>query len=276
MSETVATSTTASELIGEPAPPKKTRPKLPPGVTVQPVRPGATWGIHPVDGLGIRLTDAKALETPGEAPAPTPDKPPTPPAPTPPIELSPAPEKPSAPQAPPASPEPVPLVTEEKPGPSKPAPDFSDLPKSDGPGPAPGGNEQPSGNPADALKSHKALGEIVHRMIEMFCVMIFGTDFQTSDGERNALIQAWADAFDWWQIRVLNPAERLAAAYSAYFFARIGAVIAWFKNRKSKKPTPQPPQPEQAPIDVQSKVTPEPEKKSEPANTADKNSPFFA
>lgn len=247
---TDAQTVSASELIGEPAPPKKTRPKLPPGVVVQPVKPGASWGIHPVDGLGIRLTDAKLLETPGETPTPAPQ--PTP---------APAPEPVPQP-APAPTPQPAPAPAAPAPEPTK-TPDFSDLPPgNNGPQPAPGQQQQEFSNPADAMKSHRALGEIVHRMIEMFCVLIFGTDFKTEDKEQNALINAWAEAFDWWQVQVLNPAERLAAAYSAYFFARIGAVVAWFKNRKKKKPA-EGKTPEAKTVDVESEVIPE--KKPEPA-----------
>lgn len=234
MSEAVATS--ASELIGGNATVKKQRAPWPDGVPLVEVYPGSKLYRHPVDKAMIKPADAIALGAKwpmAVSAAPI-------------IEIK-------AEPTPTPQPEPQPQPTPNPQPEQKPTPDFSDLPPGNGNAAPREQQQEQTGNPADALKSHRALGEIIHRMIEMLCVLVFGTDFQTNDGERNALIQAWADAFEWWQISVFNPAEQLAAAYSAYFFARIGAVMAWFKNRKKKK---QPPATEQPPITVEAEVTP--------------------
>jgi hypothetical protein len=232
MSESVA-HVSASELLGGNPPEKKQRPPWPPGEPLKESYSGSGLYRHPVDKAFIKREDAIALG----APAPTVATPQPAPAPQP----SPAPEP---------QPEPRPETA--------PGPDFSDLPNGD-PGGDFAGEQQAQPNLADAVNSHRALGGIFHGTIETMLTMFFGDAFKTNERERNELVEAWAAAFEWWEIRVLNPAERLAAAYGGYMTARAATLISWFKNRSKKRK-------ERAEtVNVESEVN------AEPDNTAPEN-----
>jgi hypothetical protein len=245
-----APSVSASELIGGNPPQKKSRPPLPPGFTVKPVYAGASYGIHPVDKMGIKLTDAKLLETPlpaGSKP-PKPEPPPT-------IPLPPLPPDPDENQ----------LRTEPcatcgratvgsagetcgeckakstAPNPSGPAPDFSDLPKSESE-PAPGGEHQEQAQPSEAelLTAYEQMGAMFWDSVIRLMAALFG-DFwlpKTADERKMVL-----DALTGWMKSVafaaFTPIQNLWMAIGLYSMPRMPKtfqqIIAWWKSRKNKK-----------------------------------------
>lgn len=207
----------ASDLVNSP-PVKKPRPPLPPGFKVQPAYPGATYGWHPVDKLLINLEKAKGLETPGNEPTPPP---------------APAPEPvPLVTEIPTPAPEPTP-IPEPEPTPG-PTPDFSDIGgPSNGAG-IPGAQAQPQDR-EQARKSYTAVGSMLHTTISKICASIFGKSFESDEREHSAIVETWVDCLEFWNVRVLNPVERLAMAYGNYFFARSMAVVKWWMDRKKKK-----------------------------------------
>jgi hypothetical protein len=227
--ETNAPEVSASQILGGSPPPKKSRPPLPPGVTVKPVYPGASYGIHPVDKMGIKLTDAKLLETPLAGGS----KPP---------ELEPQP--PTTPTTPAPAPDPTPqpeIKTESQP--TGAAPDFSDLPNGDG-GAAPGTDQEKEPTHEEVLSAYAQMaGMCFDSVIVLFCIL-FGDFWQpkTAD-ERKMVIGAIVAYFDSIVAPVLTPLQNLWMAIGFYCMPRIPQSLkkiwAWWKARGKKKPEPE-------------------------------------
>jgi hypothetical protein len=208
MSEPVS-NVSASELLGGEPTQKKSRPAWPSDVPYKEHFPGAGYARHPIDKAFISLDAAVALgaqRPSASAPAPMPQPAPAP-KPTP-------------------QPEPQPEPHNE------PAPDFSDLPNGDGPG-----NEQheETSDPEERMKSHRAMGTMLHNTISGVASGIFGPEWLSDEREESMIVTAWADALEYLEVRVLNPVERLAAAYGTYGFARCMTIIRWFKARKAAR-----------------------------------------
>lgn len=245
-----AVSTTAEELLGGTPPAKKQRPLLPPGVKVKPVYPGATYGIHPVDKMGIKLVDAEKLETPLPAGA-TPPPPPTPTTTTPPPP-APEPEKPK--------PEPEPEMK------TGDAPDFSDLPKSDAPGngATPGTDQQQTEPTPDEMRTaygHMA-GMLWDSIIRLLAALFGDFWLPKTPDERKMVIDSFVTYFDSVAMQALTPLQNLWMAISLYCLPRtpgtISKIMGWFKNRKRKRnDAPKPDKEEknsEQPIDVEAEV----------------------
>lgn len=209
---------TADSLVTEspsPIPVKKQRAPWPQGVPWQPAYPGAPHGRHPIDKGFIKREDAIALGAKDDAPQATPATE------TPAQNAAPQPEPQPAPQPPPPEPQPQP----------EPAPDFSDL----NAGPSSQADAPGAAEAAAAMGSHKTMGTMFHMVIENILVMLFGEGFRTDEDERGLLTDAWVRCLEFWNMKILNPVEQLAAAYGCYLFGRITFIVAWFKSRRAKK-----------------------------------------
>jgi hypothetical protein len=231
MSEAVATS--ATELIGGNPPQKKQRPPWPPGAPLVESFPGSGMYRHPVDKAYIKPADAIALG----APAPTPSAKPTP-------QPAPAPEPAKPEPAPQPAPEPQPTP---KPEPAGPAPDFSDLPKGDGPGSP--GEQAKEPSESEILMAYERLAVMFWDSIIRLLAALLGEFLlpKTPD-ERKMVIDAivlWLKAT---AFAAITPIQNLWFAIGFYALPRMPASIQkithWWKTRKQKRGKgPEPEQP---------------------------------
>lgn len=242
-----AVATSAAELLGGTSPTKKQRPLWPSDVPLKPHYPGAGFARHPVDKAFISLADAKALGAKEEASAPAP---------------APLPEAAKEPEQIPQPKEEVKTAPE---NPQSGAPDFSDLPKSDGTGgPQPGNESQPKEPTAEEVKTAYT------RMAEMFFAgfvnllsAIFGDFWLPRNAEEMRMVTgAIVDYFNSIAIAAFTPLENLWMAVGMYCMPRLPKtaekIVSWWKGRKGKRrPAPQPENTEkksEQPIEVEAEV----------------------
>jgi hypothetical protein len=248
MSEPSVREVTGSELIGEdPEPPKRRLTAADfPGLKIEPLFPGATYGRHPVSkkfvslktadqaadqaAAGVTVTAAdQAAGQAAETAASTADINPPKAADTP---AAAAPAAAAASTADGGGPE-----TAASPGgaagPERPAPDFSDLGAGGAAADAAAGAER---EPEQTAEEHKPMASLIFDSVVGFLAMIFGAEWMpTSKDEKSSVVESIAQAFAYIGFVILNPIQRMWIRCGLYCMPRFHTIIRWWKNRVKKK-----------------------------------------